>query len=432
MHLKKLFALTLALATSLFAGNSALSNDDSYQKSLQAADLCNQAIKIADQNSSQALNLYKQACLLDPNENSANVHTNLAIFLENTGKIDESITEYDKALHFDPSSTAAKHGLGSALCAKGIQLTHAQKYEEAKSVYNKAVAIKPLSPSDLAEIRTGFGILLEKMGEMEDAVTQYQLGLDSDPKNRDAIYNIGCCYEHIGDVEKAKKYFTQYINDFPSEPNRKEVLATLASLNRKRALVDQNKDSSDYFLDVTADGIELWPKKTMPLKVFVSSAKNIPGFQQSFTDTLIASFDAWIKATDNYLSWQLVQNEHDANIVCSWTNNRKDLKFQGAEQGETYRDFIANENGQNMIVHAGMKLCFVDAMSDQILSDKAISALCLHEVGHALGLKGHSPNRNDIMFFASGEIYPPRKLSARDIATINRLYSTYQAKLETP
>jgi tetratricopeptide (TPR) repeat protein len=432
MHLKKLSALTLTIATLLIAGSPALSNNDSYQKASQAADLCNQAIKMADHNSSQALDLYKQACLLDPNDNSANVHTNLAIFLENTGRIDESISEYDKALHFDPNSTAAKHGLGSALCEKGVQLTHAEKYEEAKHVYDQAIAIQPLPPSDIAEIRTGLGILLEKMGKMEDAVAQYKLGLDSDAENRDAIYNIGCCYEHIGDVEQAKKYFTKYITDFPSEPNRKEVQATLASLNRKKALVDQNKDSSDYFLNVTADGIELWPKKTMPLKVFISSAKNIPGFQQSFTEILIASFDAWIKAAGNYLSWQLVPNENDADIVCHWTNNRQDLKFQGAEQGETYRDFIANKDGQNMIVHAGMKLCFVDAMSEQILSDKAISALCLHEVGHALGLKGHSPNRNDIMFFASGEIYPLRQLSARDIATINRLYSTYQAKLETP
>ncbi len=425
----------LALVISLLPGTVlAQSHDYAYvQKSNEAGTLCNQATNLMHAgNFDQALDLYKKACLLDPNANSVNVHTNLGILFETTGKWDDAIAELNKALQINPDMLTAKRGLASSLCAKAIELTKANQYDDAKALYEQALAIKDIPASDLANLHTCFGGLLERMGNFDAALEQHKISLDLDPQNKNTIYNLGCCYEHIGDVEQAKKYLTKYVSDFPNEPNRNVVLATLNSLNRSQTpLPREDKDSPDYFKDIIADRVELWPKKAMPLKIFIPSGENIPGFRNSFTQILITSFNDWISAARNYLSAQTVSNPADADIVCTWTSTTKDLTLQGAEQGEAHRLYVRGKHGLCRLTHAEIRLCFIDPTTGAILSDKVMAALCLHEIGHALGLKGHSANNDDVMFFATGETYSLRKLSARDIATINRLYETYQAKLSS-
>jgi tetratricopeptide (TPR) repeat protein len=261
---------------------------------------------------------------------------------------------------------------------------------------------------------------------MEDALAQYKMALDYDPQSKEAIFNMGCCYEQMGDIEQARKYLTKYVHDYPAEPNSNSVLTTLETLKNKKSLFKEEKDSADYFKSTTAEGIALWPRRSMPIKVFIASGENTPGFRKSFGDILMWSFGQWLRGASNYLSLNLVSNEEAADIVCSWTNDIKDLQ-QGAEQGETHINFRRVKGGKPVLVHASIKLCIVDPLAGGVLSDKVFTELCLHEIGHALGIKGHSPNRNDVMFFATGEIFPLHTLSARDVATINRLYATYQS-----
>jgi predicted Zn-dependent protease len=49
-----------------------------------------------------------------------------------------------------------------------------------------------------------------------------------------------------------------------------------------------------------------------------------------------------------------------------------------------------------------------------------------HELGHALGLLGHSPNNNDMMFNITDEY---SRISERDLNTLNKLY---QKKTDIP
>ncbi|MBZ0185329.1 MAG: matrixin family metalloprotease, partial [Candidatus Obscuribacterales bacterium] len=58
------------------------------------------------------------------------------------------------------------------------------------------------------------------------------------------------------------------------------------------------------------------------------------------------------------------------------------------------------------------------------LSDDDMKKVCLHEVGHALGINGHSSDNHDIMFFSeSPSVWPA--LTKRDKLTIRLLYQGY-------
>ena len=55
---------------------------------------------------------------------------------------------------------------------------------------------------------------------------------------------------------------------------------------------------------------------------------------------------------------------------------------------------------------------------------KLMRPVILHELGHALGIAGHSPYSSDIMYPALN--YNTRDLSDRDRGTIIKLYQGYE------
>jgi predicted Zn-dependent protease len=62
--------------------------------------------------------------------------------------------------------------------------------------------------------------------------------------------------------------------------------------------------------------------------------------------------------------------------------------------------------------------------SGKAIADEEIRRVCLHEVGHALGLHRHSSNNFDIMFFSETKAGSPA-LTQRDRNTMARLYADY-------
>ena len=57
------------------------------------------------------------------------------------------------------------------------------------------------------------------------------------------------------------------------------------------------------------------------------------------------------------------------------------------------------------------------------MTENRIRQITLHEIGHALGITGHTTNPNDAMFFSVTLEDRWKDLSARDAATIVRMYS---------
>jgi hypothetical protein len=171
---------------------------------------------------------------------------------------------------------------------------------------------------------------------------------------------------------------------------------------------------------IAQEGKHRWAASHLPLKVFIDSGAGVPGYRPNFDSIMVSALDEWIKTSQGILSWQRVASAEQANIVITWTSVRTE-RPEGTEAGLTKTTTRMNPITREGVI-AKVNMHIVTQLPGRAFSDADIKKTCLHEIGHALGLQGHSPNAGDIMYYA---ISPRQKsaLTERDRATINDLYS---------
>ena len=180
--------------------------------------------------------------------------------------------------------------------------------------------------------------------------------------------------------------------------------------------------NTDYLDAVLPQGLVRWPLENMPLRVYVAPGSNVPGYRSSYAQLVRRAFDEWAIASGHKLAWQPVASPYEADITVYWTPQLDDAGAR-AEAGRTVTTSRFNKrSGQGFI--DGARVMIQTLSGGRPFSDGEMRRIALHEVGHALGLQGHSPFFADIMFQA---IHPRQisQLTERDRATMSRLYNNY-------
>ena len=77
-------------------------------------------------------------------------------------------------------------------------------------------------------------------------------------------------------------------------------------------------------------------------------------------------------------------------------------------------------NNENFEIENGVLISKTDPIGF-IQNDAALLKVALHEIGHAIGIIGHSNSINDIMYYSTASTKNTSP-SLRDIDTINKLY----------
>ena len=164
----------------------------------------------------------------------------------------------------------------------------------------------------------------------------------------------------------------------------------------------------DYFDQVkpTRAGYLIW--SYFPVRVYVAPATApVPNAEQIWRPAVLQAIQDW----QVYFPLTVTEQADMADITIE--QNRPTQWSQGrARSAETRYQF------------------YVDA--DQVLSHrftihlsptqtaKYITAGIRHELGHALGIWGHSPQPTDVLYFANVRTPPP--ISPRDLNTLKRIY----------
>ncbi len=181
-------------------------------------------------------------------------------------------------------------------------------------------------------------------------------------------------------------------------------------------------NQGDYFdrVQKTQPDYLVWSQ--FPIKVYVQPIEESEAANP-------ARAQAWIKAVSQavhewtaYLPLQVVEQVQDADIVVrrSFLSIRvtpgKSLVPQRIRAAETryelYNQPIAD--GSTMLAHR----CTVVVQPNQ--AESYVLASARHELGHALGIWGHSSLQTDVLYFS--QVRNPPLISPRDVNTLKRIY----------
>ena len=193
----------------------------------------------------------------------------------------------------------------------------------------------------------------------------------------------------------AQKYSNSQIGQY-SKKEAQKVYKRMQSVQQAK----QN-DTGNYVnnLEKTAK----WQK--MPIKVWIQDSP--------YKNTAKKAFGEWEVKSNKTVSFILVPNPNFAQIKVVFVNSISD-KFDDSNIGLT----TAKISG-NTIKSAKVQI-LQRTDSGKMRTYNQIYPVILHEIGHALGMTGHSTRNNDIMY--ENNLTNDDHLSNRDINTLKAIY----------
>lgn len=151
--------------------------------------------------------------------------------------------------------------------------------------------------------------------------------------------------------------------------------------------------------------------------IHVYVAPGRPSFPGMVSDCL----NQWCTASGHKFSYALTNDPRQADYTINWTKRTHELST-GDECGLTTTDtYIDRGSAKEYIDHAHTRV--LTRYEGKRLSDEEIQRTILHEIGHGLGLEGHSSNPGDIMYYAVSRKQSSH-LTPRDASTMARLYGS--------
>ena len=159
---------------------------------------------------------YQAALRIDPSY--MKVHVNMASLLMSKSKLDEAKKYYDRAIQLDPSSVEVRSGYAYLLERLG-------RPDEARAEYENAIRFTPKKSA--ARLFYTYGAFLDKRGELDAAIAQYQRALEVDPNLADAHSELATAFFTKGDSQKAEAH---YLEAARLDPKRADVHSNLGSL----------------------------------------------------------------------------------------------------------------------------------------------------------------------------------------------------------
>lgn len=165
----------------------------------------------------------------------------------------------------------------------------------------------------------------------------------------------------------------------------------------------------DYFKEITSGHPFRWFDRDMAVRVLIKPGAAVLGFKPKFEQILRESFQEWETNSNSKIKFQYV-SKPPADITCQFVVDLpKEEPSVGGVTG--YRTSPHHMDSANISIKTN---CNIAPLTDDLMR-----GLCLHEIGHALGLVKHSPDPHDVMY---PYLAQQRSLSTRDINTIQLLY----------
>ncbi len=155
----------------------------------------------------EAAELAQKACrrALELNDLLAPVHVTLGLVHEGTGKPDEALADFTRALDLEPGSAAALTGLAQAHAAKG-------QLAEAEATYRKALERKPGYWGGYSKL----GTFYYSTSRYAEAEAMFRKVLELTPDNMRGYFNLGGIQHLLGKDDEAETTLRRSIEIKPT------------------------------------------------------------------------------------------------------------------------------------------------------------------------------------------------------------------------
>ncbi len=260
-----------------------------------------------------------------------------------------------------------------------------------------------------------------KKGAYDKAAANLEHAIRISPKNVNARYYLAQTYLMQKRVNDAQQQYNRIIIIAPTSDAailsqkglsliRQSELGIVASTSRNGLEVYQD----NYLNYVTSDG-EILKWASFPLNVYIEPKKQKVLAQKAF--------EQWQAKSNRLVNFNFVTSPANAQI---WVDFKDSLETSSG--GESYIAGFSKPyyQGDN-IIKSEIHILVSDPDTKKELEDDFITFSTLHEIGHTLGLKGHSPNENDVMSAVATEAKPA--LTQRDLNTLNIFYKINKQSL---
>ena len=206
-----------------------------------------------------------------------------------------------------------------------------------------------------------------------------------------------------------------------SQSNANDEAAKLAkskAYQMRRAILSE---IGDNYIFNAASGTDIirWDVRSFPLKVYIEES-NVPKY---YFSNIRSALSQWVNRR-----FSEVNNEADAQIVIRFKDVDSSVCSGGiCKYVVAYTEPTIGSN--NMLKKMTLTFYKTNPRNQKFLPPEIYST-ALHEIGHTLGLMGHSEKSGDIMYAAqnksssTGTSYGSTKLSQRDLKTLVLLYRT--------
>ena len=172
-----------------------------------------------------------------------------------------------------------------------------------------------------------------------------------------------------------------------------------------------------------------WNPKTFPLKVYISS-KGTNTYPEYYSTEVVRAFSQWT-ASSGFVSFKIADKEANSQIVVHYKNSPAT-----SCEGANCKYIVAHTDP---VIKGGLLKKMIITIYDRdangsFFSDKELYSTVLHEIGHALGIMGHSYSTDDLMYMSnqvnsdSNRLFIKHRsafqyISLKDISTLKLLYN---------
>jgi tetratricopeptide (TPR) repeat protein len=270
------------------------------------------------------------------------------------------------------------------------------------------------------------GVSAYKAKNYPRAATLLQKALREDSRNPEAMFYLGMAQVHTSNYDAARKAFETVIQMVPTNHElavkaRNNITwltkqqITLASNSGKAAQVlktSMSRSSKDNYLTHVIPGGKVVHFSTakMPLKVYIADGLGVQGWNTGMKQVVTHAMRTWQSASRGKISFTQTYTESNADIIVKWQRNFSD-NILGVSPFQMVNDTI---------IRSDINLAVFYPDSNQPIPMEDLKGIAVHEMGHAIGIRGHSPYPEDIMYYSKTR--RQATLSERDMNTVGMLY----------